>query len=141
MSNKVPADNGQIWWAYIQRDLYLEERRGYFWEKNTSICNPLNLLFFLFLSIKLVFRHLSCRGSCEMCSWLISKVNDKVNNKDTIDAVLASLLLTFNTFDYLLQSFYFWIWSVNCRLELLLVVLTLCSCWNQFRKSFHFWRN
>ena len=129
MSNKVPADNGQIWWAYIQRDLYLEERGGgVFLRENISICNPLNLLFFLFLSIKLVFRHFSCRGGCEMCSWLTRKVNDKVNNKDTIDVVLASLLLTFNTFDYLLQSFYFWIWSVNCRPELLLVVLTLCSC-------------
>ena len=36
----------------------------------------------------------------------ICKVNDKVKNKDTIDVVLASLLLTLNTFYFLLQCFY-----------------------------------
>ena len=36
----------------------------------------------------------------------ICKVNDKVKNKDTIDIVLASLLLTLNTFYFLLQCFY-----------------------------------
>ena len=41
----------------------------------------------------------------------IHKVNDKVKNKDTVDVVLASLLLTLTTFHFLLQCFYcllFW---------------------------------
>ena len=71
----------------------------------------------------------------------IRKVNDKVKNKDTVDVVLASLLLTLNTCHFLLQCFYCWLWPVNCRLGLLLVFLTLCACWNQFRQSFHLWRN
>ena len=36
----------------------------------------------------------------------ILKVNDKVKNKDTVDVALASLLLTLNTFHFLLQCFY-----------------------------------
>ena len=60
----------------------------------------------------------------------IRKVNDKVKNKDTVNVVVASLLSTLNTFHFLLQSF-----SVNCQLGLLFVVLTLCTCWNQFRQS------
>ena len=39
----------------------------------------------------------------------IDKVNDKVKNKDTVDVVLASLVLTLNTFDFLLQCFYCWL--------------------------------
>ena len=58
----------------------------------------------------------------------ISKVKDKVNSKDTVDVVLVSLLLKLNTFHFLLQCFYYWLWLVNCRLGLLLVVLTLCVC-------------
>ena len=41
-----------------------------FGRKNTSICNLLNLLFFLFSSIKHVFRHFSRRARCEICSKL-----------------------------------------------------------------------
>ena len=36
----------------------------------------------------------------------IRKVNNKVKNKDTIDVVLATLLLTMSTFHFLLQCFY-----------------------------------
>ena len=71
----------------------------------------------------------------------IRKVNDKVKNKDTIDVVLASLLLTLNTFHFLLQCFYCWLWSLNCWVGLLFVVMTLCACWNQFRQSLHLWKN
>ena len=71
----------------------------------------------------------------------IRKVNDKVKNKDTVDVVRAFLLLTLNTFHFLLQCFYCWLWSVSFRLGLLFVVLTLCACWNQFRQSFPLWRN
>ena len=39
----------------------------------------------------------------------ICKVNDKANKKDTIDVVLASLLLTLSTFYFLLQCFYCWL--------------------------------
>ena len=35
----------------------------------------------------------------------IRKVNDKVKNKETIDVVLASLLLTLNTFYFLYSVF------------------------------------
>ena len=68
------------------------------------------------------------------------KVNDKVKNKDTIDVVLATLFLILNTFHSLFQCFYFWIWSITCRLRLF-VVLTICACWNQFRPSLHLWKN
>ena len=45
----------------------------------------------------------------------------KVNNKDTIDLILVSLLLTLNTFQFLLQCFYFSISSANWRMGFLLV--------------------
>ena len=44
----------------------------------------------------------------------IRKVNDKVNNKYTVDVVLVSLLLTLNTFHFWKQCFYLWLWSVKC---------------------------
>ena len=112
-----------------------------------SICNLLNLLFFIFSSIKHVFRNFFT--SCKMWSMFkvnnkdtrIRKVGDNVKNKNTIDVVLASLLLTLDKFHFLLQCFYCWLWSVNCRLELLFLVLMLCACWNQFRQRFHLWGN
>ena len=36
----------------------------------------------------------------------------KVNNKDTVDVILVSLLLTLDTFHFLLQFFYCWLWPV-----------------------------
>ena len=132
---------GRGWGSYIRDGvLYLGKKTLQY-----AICYTYYFSFFLQCKACI----LAYFSSCNMWNMFkinnkgtrIRRVNDKVNNKDTIDVVLVSLLLTFNTFDYLLQSFYFWIGSVNCRLELLLVVLTLCSCWNQFRKSFHFWRN
>ena len=36
----------------------------------------------------------------------IHKVNDKVNNKDSVDVVVVPILLTLNTFHVLLQCFY-----------------------------------
>ena len=72
---------------------------------------------------------------------IIRKVSDKVKYKDTIDVVLASLLLTLNKCHFLLKCVYCCLWSVNWRLELLFVVLTLRACWNQFRQSFHLWGN
>ena len=118
-----------------------------FGRKNTSICNLLNLLFFLFFQYKA--RITAFFTSCKMWNTIkvnnketkIRKVNDKIKNKDTVDVVLASLLLTLNIFHFLLQCFYCWLWQVNCRLELLFVVLALCACWNQFRQSFQLWRN
>ena len=61
-----------------------------FRRKNASICNLLNLLlFFLFFSIKLVFRHISRRARSEICSELTIKTPEyvtltKVNSKDTV---------------------------------------------------------
>ena len=129
--------------------LYTAMRAGelIFGRKNTSICNFLNLLFFLFSSIKHVLWHFSRRArqfnnkdKVNNKDTRIGKVNDKIWNKDTVDVVLTSLLLTLNTFHFLLQCLYCWLWSVNCRLGLLFVVLMLCACWNQFRQSFHLWR-
>ena len=59
----------------------------------------------------------------------ICKLNNKVKNKDTIDVVLATLLLILNTRHFLLQCSYCWLWSVNGRLGLLFVLLRLCACW------------
>ena len=67
---------------------------------------------------------------------IIRKGNDKVKNKDIAEVVPVSLVLTLNTF-----NFCCWLWSVNCRLGLVFVVLMLCASWNQFRQSFHLWRN
>ena len=69
-------------------------------------------LTFIFFSIKHIFRHFSCSARCEICSKLTIKTPEYINltiklkNKDTIDVVLVSFLLTLNTFDFLLQCFY-----------------------------------
>ena len=65
----------------------------------------------------------------------IRKINEKVKNKDTVDVVLASLLLTFN---FLLHCFHCWLWSVSCRLGLFLLfwrfVPILCATsYNKFQ--------
>ena len=64
----------------------------------------------------------------------IRKINEKVKNKDTVDVVLASLLLTFN---FLWHCFHCWLWSVSCRLWLFLLfwrfVPILCATsYNKF---------
>ena len=140
---KLYTDKGQIWWAYI--------RGGYIWEeKHFNLKSFKIITFFSFFSYKV--RILAYFTSCKMWNMFqvtnkdtwIPKVNDQVNNKDTVynkDVVLISLLLNLNTFHFLLQCFYCWIWSVNRWLGLLLVALTFCACWNQFRQSFHFCRN
>ena len=46
--------------------------------KKTSIYNLLNLFFFLFSSIKHVFRHFSRRATCEICSKLTIKTAEYV---------------------------------------------------------------
>ena len=71
----------------------------------------------------------------------VCKVNNKVKYKDPVDVILTSLLLFLNTFHFLLQCFHCWLWSINCWLRLLFVVLMLCACWNEFRQSFHLWKN
>ena len=49
-----------------------------FGRKKTSIWNLLNLLFFLFSSIKHVFRHFSRRARCKICSKLTIKIPEYV---------------------------------------------------------------
>ena len=99
-----------------------------FERKNTSVCNLLKLLFFVFCCIKHIFQYFSPHARCEIFSKLTIKTPEyikltiKLKNKDTIDVVLASLLLTLNTFQ--LQCFCCWLWSVNFQLGLLL----LCVC-------------
>ena len=100
--------------------LYLTRRLYTWWglifgRKITSICNPLNLLFFLFFQHTV--RISAFFTSCKL--WNMFKVNDKVKNKDTVDVVLPSLLLTLNIFHFLLQCSKCWLWSDNCRLGLL----------------------
>ena len=95
--NAIPKNPVNTRWAYIRtRDKFDEPIfdeeviyvvGAYIWEKNTSICNPLNLLFFLF------FQH-TVRISAFFTSYKLRnmfKVNDKVKNKDTVDVVLTSL--------------------------------------------------
>ena len=139
----VYSDKGQIWLAYI-RGAYI--RRGdYIREENHFNLQSVNLTF-LFPSVEHIFRYFLDHARCEIFKvnnkpTRIRKVNDNVKNKGTVGLVLASLLLTLNTFHFFLQCFYCWLWLVNCHLGLLFVVLTHCGCWNQVKPSFHLWRN
>ena len=63
------------------------------------------LAFFPLFAINHVFQHFSRRARCEICLKLTIKTQEYVKltiklkqNKDTVDFVLASLLLTLNTF-------------------------------------------
>ena len=75
---------------------------------NTSI-----ITFLSFFQYKARILAYFTSARCEICSKLIIKtpgyverrVNDKVNNKDNVDIVLASLLLTLSTFHFVLQCF------------------------------------
>ena len=110
---------GQIWWAYI---------RGtggggiVYRTKYASLCQSVKVTFLSFFQNKA--RILAIFTSCKMWNMFkvkttdtrIRKVNNKIKNKDTIDAVLASLLLTLNTFHFLLPFLFCWLWSVNGRL-------------------------
>ena len=129
------TDKGQIWWSYIQ-GAYI---RGSGWGAYIQEKNYLNLQFFklTFLSFfQYKARITAFFTSCKMWNMFkvnnkdtrIRKVNDKIWNKDIVDVALTSLFLTLNTFYFLLECFYCWLWSVNCRLGLLFVVLTLCVC-------------
>ena len=112
--------------AYLRkRGLILRRKTPQF-----AICKA---YFFIFFScIKHVFRHVFT--SCKIWNLFkvnnidtrIRKINGKVKNKDSVDVVLASLWLTWNTVHFLLQCFYLWLRSVNCQLGLMFVVLTLC---------------
>ena len=67
--------------------------------------------------------------SCKM--WNIFKVikTPEYVDVDTVDVVLASILLTLKAFDFLWQCLYCLLWYVQCRLGSLFVVLTLFACW------------
>ena len=58
--------------------IYGEGGRIIFGRKNTSICNMLKLLFFLFSSIKHIFRRFSRRARCEIYSKLTVKTPEYV---------------------------------------------------------------
>ena len=109
----------------------------------------IRLTFIIRISVFFMF---SCRVKCEIYSKLTIKTPEYITLtiKLKITTPFTSfwplytfwpLYATLDTFQFLLQSFYCWLWSVNCRLGLLFVVLTLCSCWNKFRQIFHLWRN
>ena len=115
----------KIWWIFIRGG------RGIFGSKKQFDLRSFKLTCRSFLKYKariLVFFTL-----CKMWNMF------KVNNKYTVDVVLASLL-TLNTLRFLLKCSYCWIWSVNCRLWLF-VARTLCACWNQFRQVFYLCKN
>ena len=57
---------------------------------DTSISSLLNLLFFLFSSMKHVFRHFSCRARCETCSKLKTPEYTKLTIKLKIKTPLTS---------------------------------------------------
>ena len=112
--------------AYLRkRGLVLRRKTPQF-----AICKAYFRIFFS--CIKHVFRHVFT--SCKIWNLFkvnnidtrIRKINGKVKNKDSVDVVLASLWLTWNTVHFLLQCFYLWLRSVNCQLGLMFVVLTLC---------------
>ena len=154
---EIPWNSVNTPWPYIRtKDKFdgplfrgrLIYGRAYIWDEKHFNLQSVKLITFLsFFQYKA--RILGYLTSCKMWKMFkvnnkgtrIPKVNNEVNNKDTLDVVLVSLLLNLNTFHFLLQCFYCWLWSVNCWRELLLVVLTLCVCWNQFRQSFHLQRN
>ena len=109
--------------------------RAYIREEKHFNLKSVKLIFLCFIQYRA--RISAFFTSCKMWNMFkvnnkdtrICKVDDKVKkNKDTVDVVLASLLLILNTFHFLIQCFYCWLWSVNCRLGLLFVVLRLCAC-------------
>ena len=66
-----------------------------FGRKNTSSCNLLNvLLFFLFFSVKIVFRHILRHARCEICRKLTIKILEymKLTINLTKNTPLTSLL-------------------------------------------------
>ena len=125
---------------YVGADI--EDERHF----NLQPLKPITFLSFFLYKTRVC--HISRHERCEICSKLTIKTPEyvkftinKANNKDTVDVILVSLLLDLNIIHFLLQCFYCWLWSVHCRLGSLLVVLTLCGCWNQFRQSFQLWKN
>ena len=91
-------------------------------DENASLCQSVKLTFLSFFQNKA--RILAIFTSCKMWNMFkvkttdtrIRKVNNKIKNKDTIDAVLAFLLLILNTFHFLLPFLFCWLWSVHVRL-------------------------
>ena len=105
-------------------EAYIREEKHFNWQ-------TVNLTFLSFFQYKA--RISAFFLSCEKCSKLTIKKPEYVTLtiKLKIKTLLTSLLLTLNIFHFLLQCFYCWLWSVNCCLGELSVVLTLCACWNQ----------
>ena len=64
-----------------------------FGRKNTSICNMLKLLFFLFSSIKHIFRRFSRRARCEIYSKLTVKTPEYV--KLMVKSKIKTSLMSF----------------------------------------------
>ena len=91
-------------WAYIQTKknlmglyseggAYIQGGGLIFGGKNTSICNLLNFLFFLFSSIKHVFWHFERPARFEVCSKLTIKTPEYV--KLTIKLKIKTPLTSF----------------------------------------------
>ena len=85
--------------------------------------------FFPILSSYFCIFHVVRR--CEIYSKLPIKAAEYVKLRirltiDTVEVTLVSLLLTLNTFHFLLQCFYCWLWSAISSLGLLLIVLRFC---------------
>ena len=122
-------------WGFYTGGAYIREEKHF----NFQSAKLHFLSFFQYKSCIIAFF-----TSCKMWNMLkvdnkdtrIRKVNNKVKNKDTIEVVLATFLLTMSTF-HISHCFYCWLWSANYWLGLLFIVLALCTCWNQFRQSFY----
>ena len=92
----MPLDPVNTPWEYIPDKLGVQRTNLMdLFLMNTSTCNLLNLLFFLFSSIKYVFWDFSRRTRCEICvhnkDTRKPKVNNKVKTKDTVDISMASV--------------------------------------------------
>ena len=93
-------------------------------EKHFNLKAVKRITFFPFSYAKPIFWYISSCARCEICSKLTITAPKyvKLTIKLTIKTPLTlfSSLLTLNTFHFLLQRFFDWLWLVNCQLGLLL---------------------
>ena len=130
-----------MWKLYRQNPVSMPWREGGFKYQGAYIRQEKQ---FNLQSVKLAFLSFfsSMKIPVSRCECTrIRNINGKVKNKYTVEVILAYLLLTSNTFHFLLHYFYCWLWWVNWRLGLLFVVLTLCACYNYSKQGFHLWKN
>ena len=110
-TNLMDLYYGVRWGGGRGRGSYIRDGVLYLGEKTLQYAICYTYYFSFFLQCKACI--LAYFSSCNMWNMFkinnkgtrIRRVNDKVNNKDTIDVVLVSLFLNLNTFHFLLQCF------------------------------------